>query len=234
MLQSKCAIRTHCRRAQQTHKSQQRFPVNKKHGHKHILYIDTSEQQLKPSYIVIMHHLSFMQTTSLGHSPVEKKKISKKATLYLQSTFNLKNVLGPSASSGVYAWQMTLWLWCCELRSRDRELCTDIPPNWACLGGCSAPWNLGHKSHSANPITGGVQVHQAIMHIATFNRINISHSDSLWHCITHIISARKFPYQHVSLSAVSPSTRRVARPACAQAPVDGSVGVTAASLTLQS
>lgn len=98
-----------------------------------------------PSWIIIMHRLNFMQTTSLGHSPGSRKETNQETIrpLYLQNTFSLKNVFAPSASNGLKAWQMTLWLWCCEVRFRDRELCTDTPPNWAVLGGCSAPWNLG-------------------------------------------------------------------------------------------
>lgn len=64
MQQSKCTIRTHCCRAQQTHKSQQRFPVNKKCTHTHTLYAHISVQKYpsKAAYtrtIIDHHYASF-------------------------------------------------------------------------------------------------------------------------------------------------------------------------------
>lgn len=69
MQQSKCTIRTHCHRAQQTHNSQQRFPVNKK---KIILNTHSAKSHQQTTFwstslmIIIVHHLRMMQPKSLS------------------------------------------------------------------------------------------------------------------------------------------------------------------------
>ena len=169
-----------------------------------------------------MHRLNFMQTTSLGHSPGSKKETNQETIrpLYLQNTFSLKNVLVPSASAGLKAWQMTLWLWCCEVRFRVRELRTDTPPNWAVLGGCSAPWNLGQTPPTPHPqSTGELKFTRQSCTVPSVTG-QTHFSSRFW--ISHII----FLSRYLTLSNHWPEH--------AQAPGDASLGVTASRLTLQS
>lgn len=78
MQQSKCTIRTHCHRAQQTHNLQQRFPVNKKNYIEHTFCKVTSANYFLIHVINDHHCASFKNdATQISQSMTGKNEKKK-------------------------------------------------------------------------------------------------------------------------------------------------------------
>lgn len=98
MQQSKCTIRTHCHRAQQTHNSQQRFPVNKKNYIEHTFCKVTSANYFLIHVINDHHCASFKNdATQISQSMTgkneKKKRERREQTIHLLLTKHIELIV---------------------------------------------------------------------------------------------------------------------------------------------